>query len=461
MSLAETDDLISIHRAAANRKDGDTASFRHIQERCRMVALNACETPLQTIAWLVDRHPSVVTRWLARVAAGDELGDRVRSGRPPLFSESMQLKTIAFHCQTSPLPGTSSWSFRWAEVFLNQHPDRIGRTVSRSTIQRILAKHSLRPHLHKYFLAITDPDFFPKMDHLINVYLNPPEYLFCYDECTGLQAKSRLAPDLQAGPDQPRKIEFDYARHGTTDLLAFLNVRTGGVFGRCTLNHNSETLSAVFREHVDALPANATLHYIMDNLSTHFNDVFCRTVADLSGVSYSPLRTGIQRRQWLQSEDKRIVIHYTPFHGSWLNLVEIWFGILNQRGLRHQDFLSILAEQEAILAFIDTWNQWFAHPFTWTYTGEGLQENAIARFNRLLLIESQQMGIKFLSKQLLLMKNIVTTYPEKAETPEWRRLTELLPQKATYIEAIVEDEPTERRRTKATQALQELRALLN
>jgi hypothetical protein len=299
------------------------------------------------------------------------------------------------------------------------------------------------------------------MDHLISVYLNPPEYPFCYDECTGLQAKSRLAPDIQTSSDQRRKMEFDYARHGTTDLLAFLNVRTGGVFGRCTLNHNSETLSAVFREHVNAFPANATLHFIMDNLSTHFNEVFCRTVADLSRVSYRPLPTGIQGRQWLQSEDKRIVIHFTPFHGSWLNLVEIWFGILNQRGLRHQDFLSVSAEQETILAFIDTWNQWFAHPFTWTYTGEGLQEKAIARFSKLLLIESQQMGIKFLSKQLLLMTNIAMAYPEKAKTPEWRRLKELLPQKTAYIEAIIEGEPKERRRTKATQALQELRSLLN
>ena len=337
----------------------------------------------------------------------------------------MRLKTIAFHCQRSPLPGTNRWSLRWAETFLNQHPDRIGRTISRSTIQRILAKHSLRPHLHKYFLAITDPDFFPKMDHLISVYLNPPEYLFCYDECTGLQAKSRLAPDLQPEANQPGKREFEYARHGTTDLLAFLNVGTGHVFGRCTLNHKTETLSAVFREHVNALPAGATLHYIMDNLSTHFNDAFCHTVADLSSVPYTSLKTGAQRRQWLQSEEKRIVIHFTPFHGSWLNLVEIWFGILNQRGLRHQDFLSVPAEQEAILAFIDTWNQWFAHPFTWTYTGVGLQEKAIARFNKLLLIESRQMEIKFLSKQLLLMKNIATAYPEKTQTPEWGKLNEL------------------------------------
>jgi hypothetical protein len=411
----------------------------------------------------VDRHPSVVARWIARAEAGHDLGDQVRSGRPPLFSEAMQLKTLAFHCQRSPLPGCNGWSLRWAETFLNQDPDRIGRTISRSTIQRILAKHSLRPHMHKYFLAITDPDFFPKMDHLISVYLNPPEYLFCYDECTGLQAKSRLAPDLPPEANEPGKREFEYARHGTTDLLAFLNVGTGRVFGRCSLNHTTETFSAIFQEHVSTLPGDAMLHYIMDNLSTHFNDAFCQTVADLSSVSYTPLKTGAERRQWLQSEDKRIVIHFTPFHGSWLNLVEIWFGILDQHCLRHQHFGSVPGEQQTILAFIDTWNQWFAHPFTWTYTGEGLQEKAIARFNKLILIESRQMDLKFLTKQLLLMKNIVTANPEKTKTPEWRKLNELLllPEKSSYIEAIVNAEPKERSRTKASQALQQLRAILN
>jgi hypothetical protein len=63
--------------------------------------------------------------------------------------------------------------------------------------------------------------------------------------------------------------------------------------------------------------------YIMDNLNTHFNDEFCKAVAELSNVTYDPLKTGFERRQWLQRENKRIVIHFTPFHGSWLNMIEI------------------------------------------------------------------------------------------------------------------------------------------
>ena len=73
----------------------------------------------------------------------------------------------------------------------------------------------------------------------------------------------------------------------------------------------------------------SVIHYIMDNLSTHYHDDCCQTVAELSRVPYSPLKTGAERRQWLQSQHKRIVVHFVPFHASWLNMVEIWFRILS------------------------------------------------------------------------------------------------------------------------------------
>lgn len=453
--------MLAAHQIAVKNKKIDTAEYQRIRKRCQMAVLNVCEIPRQAIAWFSDCHPSVVSRWISRALDGEELCDRARSGRPSFFSEDMQLKTIAHCCQRTPAPGCNRWSLRWAETFLNHDTTLIGRTISRSTIQRILANHSLRPHLNKYFLAITDPDFFPKMDHIINLYTNRPEYLFCYDECTGMQAKSRLAPDLPFETNNPNKEEFEYMRHGTTDLLAFLNVKNGNVFGRCALNHTAKTFSNIFWEHVNTLPANATLHYIMDNLNTHFNDTFCQTVADLCNVNYTPLKTGALRRHWLQNEDKRIVIHFTPFHGSWLNMVEIWFGILNQRCLRHQHFSSVSAMQETILAFIETWNQCFAHPFKWTYTGKGLQEKAIARLNKLLMIESHQMGAKFFTKQLLLMKNIVSVDPNKTKTVEWRKLCKLIPEKFKYIDAIISDAPKERQREEANQALQQLYAILN
>jgi len=87
----------------------------------------------------------------------------------------------------------------------------------------------------------------------------------------GLQAKSTLAPELPVVFNKPRYEEFEYSRNGTIDLMAFLNPKTGKVFGRCTPNHNTQTLSRIFKEHVKTLPSDAPLHYIMDNLNTLYH----------------------------------------------------------------------------------------------------------------------------------------------------------------------------------------------
>jgi len=429
------------------------ARIKQVQERAKMLALNHGEVDLPTIAWFMNRHISTVRRWILRSKNGNELYDQNRSGRPQIYGEKTQLKTIAFYCQVSPLPGCNRWSLRWAQDYLKEHREIIGCTMSHSTIERILKKHSLRPHMHKYFLAITDPDFFTKMDTIIDLYLNPPEYLFNFDECTGVQAKAPLTPDLPTDHGKPRYEEFDYVRNGTIDLMAFLNPKTGEVFGRCAPNHNTGTLVEVFKEHVNTLPPDASLHYIMDNLNTHFNDELCKTVADLSGVTYTPFKTGIERRQWLQKQDKRIVIYFLPFHGSWLNRIEVWFGILKKKCLKNQSFLSVQNLKEIIEQFIQTWNQHFAHPFTWKYTGEGLFEKAISRFNKLLLIESKQMDVKFLTKQLLLMANIPKTYEEATKTREWKQLVDLFCMKADFINNIISGSEKKRQKDNASKAL--------
>ena len=437
MVLNRANDFFNDGRLLGSPQKANTATSIRIQQRRQIVVLNHYGVPCLTIARFVNRHINTIRKWISRFETGDGLQDKQRSGRPAVFTESIQLKTIAFYCQVSPLPGCNAWSLRWAEQYLKDNSEILGCSMSHSTIQRILKNHALRPHLHKYFLSITDPDFFPKMEHIIDLYLNQPEYLFNFDECTGLQAKAPLCPDLPAGPDKKKYEEFEYKRNGTTDLMAFLNPKTGKVFGRCTTNHNTQTLSSVFKEHVNSLPADAQIHYIMDNLNTHFNNDFCHTVADLSNLTYRPLKTGMERRQWLQSDNKRIVIHFLPFHGSWLNMIEIWFGILNKKCLKYQAFHSVNDLQEIIMQFIETWNDFYAHPFTWKYTGHGLHEKAVSRFNKLLLIESKQMDIKFLTKQLLLMFNIAKTYPKIVQTKQWLQLEELFSEKKDYIKSII------------------------
>ena len=111
--------------------------------------------------------------------------------------------------------------------------------------------------------------------------------------------------------------------------------------------------------------------------------------------------------------------------------------------------------QEIIEEFIETWNSFFAHPFTWKYTGEGLQQKAIKRFNNLLIIESKQMDIKFLTKQLLLMSNIAKTYCDKVNNKVWKQLHDLILEKKHYIQGIISGAEKESQTVKAQNALQQ------
>jgi hypothetical protein len=374
--------------------------------------------------------------------------------------QDVVLKTIAFHCQVAPLPGCSSWSLRWAEAYLKEHPEILGCSVSRSSIQRFLRSHALRPHQRKYFLQITDPDFFPKMEHLVTLYLSPPEYLFNFDECTGVQAKQPLNPDLPAEPGKATYEEFEYVRHGTTDIMAFLRPKDGTVFVRCTSDHNTQTLSSVFTEHAQSQPNDVRLDYVFDNLSAHSTEDFCLTVARLSDVDFKPLKTAKERRQWLQSEEKRIVIHFTPFHGSWLNMIEIWFGILSQKCLKGATFQSVTHLRESIEHFAETWNNFFAHPFLWEYTGEGLHGKAMCRFIKMLLIESTQMTGKFLERQALLMVNLLQNYSKCILPRERLQLKEVVAAKREYIDKIVETDTRKRSKVKLAGAMMQLNDLL-
>jgi hypothetical protein len=264
------------------------------------------------------------------------------------------------------------------------------------------------------------------MEHLIHIYQNPPEYLFCFDESTCLQAKARFAPDLPVQPGYPHYQEFQYVRSGTTDVMAFLRTKTGEMFVRCTSDHKTSTLCKVFAEQIEQQPQHAELHYICDNSYPHFNNDFCQLIADLSGIDYNPLKTGKERRQWLQSTDKRIVFHFLPFHGSWLNLVEIWFGILQAKCIRHGSFSSVQQLVEAVIDFANTWNTYFAHPFNWTYNGKDLYSKVVRRFTKILQIQSPQLDQKNLKKQLLLMSNLLNNSYDKIHSSDWSQLLEML-----------------------------------
>ena len=79
------------------------------------------------------------------------------------------------------------------------------------------------------------------------------------------------------------------------------------------------------------------------------------------------------RRTFLANRNHRIRFVYLPKHTSWLNQIEIVFGIVMRKVIRRGNFTSLTDLRSKLLAFIDYFNVTFAKPFRWTFTGRPLR----------------------------------------------------------------------------------------
>ena len=137
---------------------------------------------------------------------------------------------------------------------------------------------------------------------MVGLYLNPPEraVVLCVDEKSGIQALNRSAPLLPMMPGMPERRTFDYARAGTTDLFAALDVATGPVIHSVQRRHRATEFKKFLSQIDQSVPAELDVHLICDNLSTH------KTPAIGAWLAAHP----------------RFHLHFTPTSSSWLNQVE-------------------------------------------------------------------------------------------------------------------------------------------
>jgi len=205
---------------------------------------------------------------------------------------------------------------------------------------------------------------------------------FSVDEMTGIQALARIAPDPPMQPGQPLRREFEYERHGTLSLLAGLNVTTGQIQALCRPTRTESDFVDLVHRLVQAQPEACKVTFVLDNLNTHQSESLVRYVARDQTIPASLLgikgKEGIlqsqdSRAQFLSDPSHRIRFCYTPKHASWMNQIEIWFGILARKVIRRGNFASLPDLQHKLEAFIDYFNRTMAKPFKWTYQGKPLQ----------------------------------------------------------------------------------------
>ncbi len=166
--------------------------------------------------------------------------------------------------------------------------------------------------------------------------------MLCVDEKSQVQALNRTQKVLPMQPGHAEQRTHDYVRHGTTTLFAALEIATGTVTGLCKQRHRHQEFLA-FLKHLARTYPERELHLVMDNYAAHKR---------------------VEVRDWLAA-NPRIHIHFTPTSGSWLNLVEVWFGIIERQAIRRGSFTSVTDLIAKIRAFINGWNP-RAHPFIWT-----------------------------------------------------------------------------------------------
>jgi transposase len=203
------------------------------------------------------------------------------------------------------------------------HPE-LGR-LARGTVSKILTHSQVRPHKISYYLERRDPDFEEKMAQVLCVYREVEALraaggsslvaVLSYDEKPGIQALGGTAPDLAPipGVDVNVRRDYEYVRHGTLTLMAGIDLLSGKVWGQVVERHRSREFVAFLRRLDAVYPAAAKIRMVLDNHSAHVSK---------------------ETRAYLATRPNRFEFVFTPKHGSWLNLVESFFGKLARTMLR-------------------------------------------------------------------------------------------------------------------------------
>jgi len=175
------------------------------------------------------------------------------------------------------------------------------------------------------------------MEDVLDLYAeqeNPARPLVCFDEMPyQLIAETRLP--LPAALGRTARYDYEYQRMGTCNLFAFFAPLAGFRHIDVTVRRTAADFAEAMRRLVDVLnPQAAVIRVVLDNLNTH------------TGAALYEAFAPAEARRIL----RRLEFHYTPKHGSWLNMAEIEWSVLTQQCLDRR-----IADTETLAREIAAW----------------------------------------------------------------------------------------------------------
>jgi transposase len=338
------------------------------------------------------------SRAALRRAIEEVLSDDSRSGSPGTFTGEQVTHILAVACEPPDQSGRPIDTWTGRELADEAVKRGTVDSISTSQVNRYLAEAELQPHRSKYWLNTTekDPELFQQQVEIVcNTYQQAPDLYFqfnthtvCVDELTSIQALERIAKTMPMKPGQPMRIEFEYKRHGTLCLIGNWDVVLGQMIAPTIRPTRTDEDFCWHIHNTVATDLDVGWCFVVDNLNIHCSEHLVHYVARLEGINASTLgkkgKSGIlksmaSRKAFLSDPSHRIRFVYLPKHTSWLNQIEIVFGIVTRRALRHRNFKSTVALKNRLLDFIDYFNRTFAKPFRWTYTGRPVTAATVKR----------------------------------------------------------------------------------
>ena len=166
-------------------------------------------------------------------------------------------------------------------------------------------------------------EFVARMEDVLDLYeepYDPDRPVVCFDE-TSKQLTADKSPGIPAKPGQAQRYDYEYKRNGTRNLFMFCEPLRGWRHLEVTERRTAQDFAHQMKWLVDeAYPEAQVVRLVLDNLNTH-----------KLGSLYETHTPAEARRI-----AKRLELHHTPKHGSWLNMTEIEFSVFSRQCLNRR-----------------------------------------------------------------------------------------------------------------------------